>query len=350
MTPIRIASTAVLATLLCSGAPALAQQVITGFPQPSPHAALSQTVGISTIVIDYHRPAVGGREVWGGLVPWDEVWRAGANDNTTITLSDDGTVEGKPLAAGTYGLHMIPGREKWIVAFSRNSTSWGSFTYDAAEDALRVEVKAEPSEHDERLRYSADEVSDTKAVIALHWEKLRVPFAIEFDTNSLVLAKVRRDLRHLPQFSWQGWNSAAAWTMRSGYAMEQGLEWADRSIGMNENGGNLTTKMGLLARLGRKADAQQVEERILAVGNEADVNQLGYTYLLQLSEPDHAIEVFRKNVAKYPQSWNAWDSLGEGLATKGDKPGAIENYSKALSMAPDNQKSRIQGILDGLKK
>jgi predicted Zn-dependent protease len=138
--------------------------------------------------------------------------------------------------------------------------------------------------------------------------------------------------------------------MNSGYGLEQGLEWADRSITMQENGTNLTTKMGILARLGRAADARPVEARILEIGNEAEVNQLGYTHLLQLQDAKRAVEIFRKNAADHPDSWNCWDSLGEGLAAAGDKKGAIENYSKALAMAPEAQKARIEGILTGLRQ
>jgi len=345
--PSRAAAFALCAAL---ATPVLAQQTIQGFPQPSPAASMSQTVGISTIEIDYHRPAVNGREVWGVLVPWDQVWRAGANDNTTITFSDDAKVEGRPIAAGTYGLHMVPGHDKWIVAFSTNSTSWGSFTYDQAEDALRVEVQPQPAPFEERLRYSADEVDTTKAVIALHWEKLAIPFTVEFDTNELVLAKVRRDIRHLPQFSWQGWNSAAAWTARANYALEQGLEWVGHSISMNENGTNLSTKMAILARMERTADIAPVKAKILAIGTEAEINQLGYTFLLNLQDAPAAVEIFRKNAADHPDSWNVWDSLAEGQAAAGDPKNAIKNYEKALSMAPEAQKPRIEGILTGLKK
>jgi tetratricopeptide (TPR) repeat protein len=342
---------AVIAVVILAAAPLAAQQTIQGLPPASPRATLTQAVGISTITIDYHRPAVNGRTIWGGLVPYGQVWRAGANVNTTISFSDDAKVEGQAIAAGTYGLHMVPGKEKWTIAFSNVSTAWGSFTYDEEEDALRVEVAAEPSsEFDERLRYSADDVNRTEAQIALHWENLRVPFTVEFDTSELALAKVRRDLRHLPQFSWQGWNSAAAWTVRATYALEQGLEWADRSIGMNENGTNLSTKMAILARLGRTDEVAPIQAKILEVGNEAQINALGYIHLLQLNDVDAALEVFRKNVADYPDSWNAHDSLGEALAAKGENQKAFVLYSKALEMAPENQHARIQGVLDGLKQ
>lgn len=351
MDPRPLARTLLVPALLVAlAAPGAAQQTIQGLPQPSPKASLTQTVGISTIEIVYHRPAVGGREVWGGLVPWDQVWRAGANDNTTFTISDDATVEGRPLAAGTYGLHMIPGQAGWTVIFSRNSTSWGSFTYDPAEDALRVEVQARPAEPEERLSYRVDELDNSHAVVALHWEKLAVPFRVEFDTRAIVLAKIERDLRHLPQFSWQGWNSAAAWTAQANYALDQGLAWADRSVSMNENGTNLSTKMAILARLGRTDEAKPVEARILEIGNEAQINALGYVHLLQLQDPARAVEVFRRNTVDHPESWNVWDSLAEGLAAQGDTKAAIANYEKALTMAPDGQKARIEGLLAGLKK
>jgi tetratricopeptide (TPR) repeat protein len=339
-----------VAAVAAAASPAAAQQTIQGLPEASPHATIAQTVGISTLTIDYHRPAVAGREVWGALVPWDQVWRAGANDNTTIELSDPARIGGQTIPAGTYGLHMLPGRERWTVILSRNSTSWGSFSYDAAEDAVRLEVVAQPSEFDERLRYSFDDVDEGSAEVALHWADLRVPFRVEFDTPALIVEKIRRDLRHLPRFSWQGWNSAAAWTLRSGYALEEGLGWADRSIQMNQNGTNLMTKVGILQRLGRNAEASELEQRALAVASEAEINQLGYTYLLQLRDTDRAIALFRHNTEKHPESWNVWDSLGEGLAAKGDKAGAIANYSKALSMAPEDQRQRIEGVLANLRR
>lgn len=345
----RISIRLALILVLAPFVPAQAQQTIQGLPGASQHATVEQQVGISRIALDYYRPAVNGRAIWGGLVPWDQVWRAGANDNTTITLSDPATIEGKPIAAGTYGLHMIPGQEKWVVALSTNSTSWGSFTYDPAEDAVRVEVIAEASEFDERLRYSFDEVDNRTTRIAMHWENLRVPFTIAFDTPALVVAKIERDLRHLPQFSWQGWNSAAAWTVQSQYALDKGLGWVDRSIALNENGTNLTTKLAILTRLGRNDEVAPIAARVETIGNEVEINALGYTYLLQLSNVDKALELFAKNNRDYPQSWNTYDSLGEAYAAKGNTARARELYTKALEMAPAGQQPRIQGVLDGLE-
>src|SRR5258707_969690 len=110
-------------------------------PRVSQRGTVSQRIGLTDITITYHRPEVGGREIWGKTVPFGKVWRAGANENTTITLSDDVSIEGKPLVAGTYGLHTIPDKDQWTIIFSKNATSWGSFSYDEKEDALRVSDK-----------------------------------------------------------------------------------------------------------------------------------------------------------------------------------------------------------------
>src|SRR5690349_24176948 len=109
--------------------PAAAQSFITAVPRQSQRAAAVQRIALTDITVTYHRPLVGGRKVWGGLVPYGQVWRAGANENTTIEFSDPVTVEDHPLAKGTYGLHMIPTAESWTIIFSNNATSWGSFTY-----------------------------------------------------------------------------------------------------------------------------------------------------------------------------------------------------------------------------
>src|SRR5271154_2412341 len=130
-----------------------AQSFVLDLPLQSQGAKVSQTIGITNITVNYHRPLVNDRKVWGGLVPYGQVWRAGANLNTTITFSDPVTIEGKPLAAGTYGLHMIPNENEWTIIFSKNSTSWGSFTYDQAEDALRVTVKPQPTDFHDALTY-----------------------------------------------------------------------------------------------------------------------------------------------------------------------------------------------------
>ena len=149
-----------------------AQSAVLDLPRDSQHAKLIQRVGITDITINYHRPLVKGRKVWGGLVPYGQVWRAGANENTTIEFTDPVSIEGKPLAKGIYGLHMLPSENEWTVIFSKTATAWGSFTYNQSEDALRVTVKPQAAEMKEALAYEVNDVTPNSAVIALRWEKL----------------------------------------------------------------------------------------------------------------------------------------------------------------------------------
>jgi len=199
----------VLEALLVLGSFGLAQSFVLDLPRPSQHAVIIQRIGITDVTINYHRPMVNKRKLWGGLVPYGQVWRAGANENTTIKFSDPVTIEGKPLAAGAYGLHMIPGENEWTVIFSRNSTSWGSFTYNQAEDALRVTVKPQAAEFHEALTYDFDDVNPDSTVVTLRWEKVAVPFKVGVNTHEIVEQNLHNQLRGLAQYSWQGWDDAA---------------------------------------------------------------------------------------------------------------------------------------------
>ncbi len=173
-------------------------------PEASQRAAVSQRIGITDITVSYHRPLVSGRKVWGGLVPYGQVWRAGANENTTIEFSTPVSVEGQPLPKGIYGLHMLPGADSWTVIFSKNSSSWGSFTYNQAEDALRVTVKPQPTEMHEALVYDFDHVKPASAVVRLEWEKVAVPFEVAVNETEVTLASLRDEMRGGKQYTWEG--------------------------------------------------------------------------------------------------------------------------------------------------
>ena len=340
-----LASFAVFA--LCAAA-AAGQVPIVG-PQASPKATISQTVGATEITISYHRPAVNKRKVWGELVPWKQVWRAGANENTTITFGSPVTVEGKPLPAGTYGIHMFPAEGDWEVAFSTQHQAWGSFSYDPKEDAARVTVHPRAAPFEERLSYRFDDPTENEVTAVLHWEKLEVPFKIGVDTKAVMLASIRDQLRGLPRFSWQGWNSAAAYALRTDMGnWDEAIGWADQSIANNENFTNLRTKAGLLEKKGDAKTAAALRERAMKLATETDMNLYGYQLLGQ-KKYDEAIAVFKGNTQKYPQSWNTYDSLAEGYAAKGEKKLALDFYSKALAMAPESQKKRIQDAMAKLR-
>jgi len=341
----RIVAAAALALAVVT--PAIAQAPLT-VPQPSPAASVSQRVGLTDITVSYHRPAVNSREVWGALVPNGQVWRAGANENTVITFSTDVTVGGHLLPAGSYGLHMIPAAGEWTVIFNKESHAWGSFFYDQKDDAARVTVKPQPAEFQERLSYTFDEPTDGSVVATLHWEKLAVPVRIDVDTPAVVAASFRTQLHGPAGFTWQGFSQAASWCARHDVNLDEAEAWADKAIALNENFQTLRARAWVAEKKNNAQLAQQLRDKSLTIATEADMNLYGYT-LLQTGKKDEAIAIFRQNVAKYPASWNTYDSLAEALAQAGQKAEAVTNYQKARSMVRDDtNRTRIDGILAGL--
>jgi len=145
----------------------------------SPKAEVMQIVGFTEVSIVYSRPGVKGRTIWGKLVPYDAVWRAGANEATKITFSTDVTIEGKKLKKGSYSFFAIPGKNDWTLIFNKVADQWGAFEYNESEDALRVKVKTEKAIWQEWLSYTINKASDTSAVVRLEWEKIKVPFKVE---------------------------------------------------------------------------------------------------------------------------------------------------------------------------
>jgi hypothetical protein len=145
----------------------------------SPMAEVMQTVGFTDVRIVYSRPGVKGRTIWGKLVPYDAVWRAGANEATKITFSTDVTIEGKKLKKGSYSFFAITGKNEWTLIFNKVADQWGAFEYNESEDALRVKVKTEKAVWQEWLSYTINKVSDTSAIIRLEWEKIKIPFKVE---------------------------------------------------------------------------------------------------------------------------------------------------------------------------
>src|SRR6267154_676752 len=292
-------------------------------PRLSQRGTVSQRIGLTDITITYHRPEVGGREIWGKTVPFGKVWRAGANENTTITFSDDVSVEGKPLAAGTYGLHTIPDKDQWTIIFSKNSTSWGSFSYDEKEDALRVSVKPHAAEPFEVLTYVVDNVKPDSALATLRWEKLAVPFRISVDVKAVVLKSVKNELRSVGGFTWGGYDEAAQWCLDNNYELdrgvfplqrllqlvivdeaaqwcldnnyelEQALKWEDTSIQNEERFENLETKSRILEAMGKKEESAKVLSKAF---DKASAIQL-YSYARGLQRAGNAKRAFEL----YPQ-------------------------------------------------
>ncbi|HNJ72657.1 MAG TPA: DUF2911 domain-containing protein, partial [bacterium] len=191
-----------------------AQQIST--PRPSPRATVSQTVGVTEMTVSYHRPGVKGRTIWGELVPYGQVWRAGANESTTISFSDDVTIEGQKIPAGLYGIQMIPEANEWIVILTKDAKLWGSFNYKPENDAVRIKVKPTSAEMTERLRYSFEDVNDNSTVLTMQWEKLKIAFKIETDTPNLTFTKARAAM------NWSGLMQAAAYCLDNNTNLDEG--------------------------------------------------------------------------------------------------------------------------------
>ena len=239
-------------------APALAQLEA---PQPSPKATLTQRVGLTDVTISYSRPSVKGRAIWGELVPFDKPWRTGANAATTITFSDDVTVEGQKLASGTYSIVTIPGKDEWSVIFNSDTKLWWETEYDAAKDALRVKAKPQASEMRETLSIGFPSIGSTSAVLAITWEKVRVPVTIGVDVDS----KIRKSVAAAETASWQAPMMAARYWFDQKTNREEAWKLLEKSIATNRNYANVSRKARALADEGKVAEAVKVGEEALAL-------------------------------------------------------------------------------------
>lgn len=235
-------------------APALAQTPL-NLPAASPAASVTQVVGTTELSLKYSRPGVKGRAIWGALVPWDQPWRSGANEATTLTIADDVTVEGKPLAAGSYAIVTVPGKTEWTVAFSKQKNLWRGTTYDPKEDALRVTVKPRPADHAEWLQFTFDGSSATETELNLRWEKLRVPVRIAVDVNAKVLANCRAAVAAAAADDWRTPYRAAAWCLDNGQAPEDAAAWSAKALSLKENFQTLSAAARVSANAGRKDEA-----------------------------------------------------------------------------------------------
>jgi len=241
-------------------------------PRVSQKATVMQTVGLTDVTILYNRPGVKGRVIWGGLVPYGEVWRTGANEATTFTFSQAVKINGKPLPAGTYSFHTIPGKTSWTMIFNKAAEQWGSYEYDAAKDALRIQVEPVTGPHQEWMSFSFPEVSNDSATVELAWEKLRLPLRIEADTTNQALASIREALAGDVK-DWEDPYSAASFAFSAKLDNHaDAMKWIDQSVAMKETYWNLRLKASLLERDGKTKEAVAIAEKAVKIGKEEKDN------------------------------------------------------------------------------
>ncbi len=376
MSRARLLTLAAFAVLLLAPAPASAQfKAITQPPSgDNQRASVTQGIGLATVRIDYSSPDVHGPDgtdrkgkIWGALVPYGLSdlgyndckscpWRAGANENTVFTVSHDVKIEGQELKAGAYGLHMIPDPNEWTVIFSKNSTAWGSYWYDPADDALRVKVKPHAAPYKEWLTYEFTDRKSDRATVELQWEELAVPIQITLDgMPALYMAKMREELKNAAAFSWVNWEAAAQHALTNNLDLAEGLRWAHKAIDDPFAGQANFTTLTTLAQLeianGKEAEAKRTIDRALAQP-ELNVIQV-HTFGRQLQaqgKKTHAMQVFQANARKFPGKWPTALGLARGYSDLGDRRNALSWARKALAQAPNGpNKANVENFIKTLE-
>jgi hypothetical protein len=237
-------------------------------PRPSPKATVTQTVGLTDISVSYSRPGVKGRTIWGDLVPYDKVWRTGANEATTVTFSKEVEIQGNKLPAGTYSLHTIPTASSWTVIFNKDVDQWGSYSYKAESDALRVKVTprqaAQPVEW-MTFGFPAMSPSGDTAELVLSWDRIEVPIAIKALTVEQAFAAIDKARTDARSDAWRIPYRAADFAFNAGVKLDEAMTWVDQSLAAETNYFNLQLKAKLLAKKGDAKGALATAEKALAL-------------------------------------------------------------------------------------
>jgi len=375
--PAVVAVVGVLALLLVTG-PAAAQLASITVPPSggNQRATIIQGIGMVKVSIDYssphvHSPAGEDRrgKIWGGLVPYGMAslgfgtcgdqcpWRGGANENTVFTTTHPIKVQGQALPAGSYGLHFLPDREEWTVVFSKNSTSWGSFFYDAKEDALRVKAKPAKSDYHEDLTYWFRDRKLDHATAVLSWEDLELPLDITVENaKDLYAENMERELRSSAGFTSVGWDMAANYCLTNKTHLDEGLRWAQKALDVNTVGQVNFTTLSTLADLQEAnnltAEAKQTRAKALhdPTAGPIDLHQYARQLLAQ-KHTDEAMEVFKLNAKLHPNAWPVHLGLARGYAAIGRHKEALAEAKLALPQAPDDaNRKNIQGIIEKLEQ
>jgi hypothetical protein len=330
-------------------------------------ASVSERIGITDVRIDYDRPGVNGREgkIWGNVVHYGFAdldygtskaapWRAGANENTTITFSTDVTIEGKPLPPGKYGFFIAMGEQKATLVFSKFNTAWGSFYYDPKDDALRVDVPVlRLNESVERLKYEFSDQTENSAVVSLQWEKVKIPFTVAVDLQKEQIASFRREFNSGTFYRyWQNMHTAANYCLVNNINLEEGLSWADRSINTyfgEKNFLTLSTYAGLLEKLGNKSKADSIMKKALPMATMLQLSAYGGTLLKQKKNKE-AFDIFKMNFDKYPNDVYTNIGMIVGYASIGNTKEALKFGDKAMALVTDsNSKAYIEKLIADVK-
>ncbi|HEY3352898.1 MAG TPA: DUF2911 domain-containing protein [Polyangia bacterium] len=251
-----------LVLALALAGPARAQGV--DLPRPSPFAKVSQMVGLTEVIVDYSSPAVRGRKIWGGLVPYGKVWRTGANMATKVTFSKDVTIEGKAVPAGSYSLFTIPAQGAWTLILNKNPTA-SEQAYKQELDLLRVPAKTKAIGPRERLTFLFADTTENATSLDLEWAGLRVAIPIKASTP----AQVAANIKDLEDGAWRPFNAAARYLLESKKDYAHALKLVDQSLSLKQEWFNSWTKAQILAAMGQKAEACPYAQTANTLGQKA---------------------------------------------------------------------------------
>jgi len=235
-------------------------------PRVSPKASVSQDIGLTTITVAYCRPGVKSRTIWGELVPYDKPWRTGANEANAFTTTDEIQLGGQKLAAGTYALLTIPGKDVWTVVLNSGTDLWGTTGYKPEKDVLRVKVKPQAAEHEEWMRFSFEDLTNSSANLVLQWEKLRLAIPITVDVNTRALADSRAAITSAETDTWRVPYQAANYCFTSEVSLDEGRKWLDKSLAVQRNYTNLTLLAKWQMKEGKKKEAIATAQSAIAAG------------------------------------------------------------------------------------
>jgi hypothetical protein len=259
---------------MLAAAPGMAQEI--KFPKASQKAIVSQEIGLSEVTITYHRPGVKGRVIWGELVPYDKVWRTGANNATTISFSSDVTINEQALKAGTYGLFTIPGKESWVVIFSKQADIWGAMGYKEEQDALRIKVKPKAVPHGtEWMMFHFSDLSEDSAVVNLGWEKINLAFTVKVETQKKVLKSIERTMGRY----WVPPYSAANYALKNDM-LDKAKQYVSLSVSINATYWNMLLKAKIYRKLAKtkkeKKETIKILEKAILLGKKLPERQQRY--------------------------------------------------------------------------
>jgi tetratricopeptide (TPR) repeat protein len=243
---------------------------------------------------------------------------------------------------------MIPTADQWTIIFSKNSTSWGAFTYNESEDALRVNVKPQAGEMHDALTYDFDQLKPDSAMVVMQWEKVAVPFKVGVDVHEVVETSLKKQLRNLSQYTWISWDDAANYLLAEKVALDDALKYTDKSIETEDRYDNEMTKSQVLVALNRKEDAAAAEKKALSMASPIQVH--GYGRQLQgQKRADEAYAVFRENAKKHPDLWFTHAGMARVYSSQGKFDDAAKEMKLALDKAPDNQKTYVDSLVRKLE-